>query len=105
MKLSILSESWIRKNPIKRGQYNIKRVKLDFDKLYGKAFKITEPSGVKGNGASVVTPFNTNAWTDWPEKQSMIQVMKNNDMLNDPESLDDEKYMQIYTAAKKLKLI
>ena len=40
MKLSLLSESWVRENPIPRGQYKIKRVKLDFDKLYGKAFLI-----------------------------------------------------------------
>ena len=110
-----------------RGTYNMPRQRLDFDKLYGKAFKITYP----GNGTdkpgwagvdntpeewsySIVTPENRTAWSGWPEKKIGIAHAKQSDFLNGKQgegpdtgkpNLDDEKYRQVVDAATKLGLL
>lgn len=78
-----------------------KRQYLDFDKLYGKAFKITDAEGDPNkSGFSIVTPSNTNAWTDWKEKPQFKNIVKQR--LNDPNFLGDHKYQQIIVAMGQL---
>lgn len=47
---------------------------IDWDKNYGKSFKVVHtPEGAQSSGewnpdlVSIVTPENTNAWSDWEE--------------------------------------
>lgn len=76
---------------------------LDFDKLYGKAFKITYNSGDPHlDGFSLVTPENGNSW-NWKEAPQFKNLAKQN--LNNPGWLNGYKYDQIYRSAKKLGLI
>lgn len=78
------------------------RQKLDFDKLYGKAFKITDAEGDPDKpGFSIVTPSNTNAWTDWKEKPQFKNIVKQR--LNDPNFLGDHKYQQIIDAMSQIR--
>jgi predicted chitinase len=77
------------------------RMHLDFDKLYGKAFKIVDAEGDPNKpGFSIVTPSNTNAWTDWKEKPQFKNIVKQR--LNDPNFLGDHKYLQIIDAMSQL---
>lgn len=79
-----------------------KRVHLDFDKLYGKAFKITDAEGDPNkSGFSIVTPSNSNAWTDWKEKPQFKKIVKQK--LNDPNFLGDHKYLQIIDAMSQIR--
>lgn len=78
-----------------------KRMHLDFDSLYGKAFKITDAEGDPNKpGFSIVTPSNTNAWTDWKEKPQFKNIVKQR--LNDPNFLGDHKYLQIIDAMSNI---
>jgi len=74
-----------------------KRQYLDFDKLYGRAFKITDAEGDPSRpGFSIVTPLNGNAWTDWKERPQFKKIVRQR--LNDPGFLGDHKYQQIVDA-------
>lgn len=74
-----------------------KRQHLDFDNLYGKAFRITDAEGDPNRpGFSIVTPLNGNAWTDWKERPQFKSIVKQR--LNDPNFLGDHKYQQIISA-------
>jgi hypothetical protein len=76
------------------------RVHLDFDKLYGKAFKVTDAEGDSSReGFSIVTPENGKAWTEWKEKPEFKEVVRKR--LNDPEFLYDYKYDQIVRSIGK----
>ena len=95
-----LHDLWIKKYDqtpddwIKAKLNESKRQYLDFDKLYGRAFKITDAEGDPNkSGFSIVTPSNTNAWTDWKEKPQFKNIVKQR--LNDPNFLGDHKYQQI----------
>ena len=73
------------------------RIHLDFDTLYGKTFKVVDNSGNPNlPGFSIVTPSNSNAWTDWKERPEFKKVVKQK--LNDPSFLGDHKYKQIIAA-------
>jgi GNAT superfamily N-acetyltransferase len=70
-----------------------KRQQLDFDSLYGKAFKITDHSGNPDNpGFSIVTPLNGDSW-NWRERPEFKDIVKRK--LNQPGWLGDHKYQQI----------
>lgn len=86
-------------------EFNLKRIKLDFDSLYGKAFKITEPEGdSKRDGFSIITPFaNKGVWNEWKELPKFKDIVKKN--LNNKNFLADHKYTQIVEAGEKLGLI
>ena len=72
---------------------NGQRQLLDFDSLYGKAFKITDNSGNPNNpGFSIVTPLNGASW-NWKERPEFKSLVKQK--LNDPGFLGDHKYQQI----------
>ena len=72
----------------------MKRQHLDFDKLYGKAFKITDVGGNPTvSGFSIVTPLNGDAWIEWKEKPQFKEIV--NQRLNDPDFLSNHKYLQI----------
>lgn len=85
--------------------FNTPRIKLDFDILYGKAFKITEPEGDSTrDGFSIITPFaNKGVWNEWKELPKFKSIVKKN--LNNKDFLGDHKYKQILDAAKKLELV
>ena len=84
-----------------RGSKVVSRVHLDFDKLYGKAFKITDNAGnPELEGFSIVTPENGASWTSWKEKPQFKVLVKKR--LNDPDFLGDHKYDQIVRSAAKL---
>ena len=69
---------------------------LDFDSLYGKAFKITDNNGNPNNsGFSIVTPLNGTSW-NWKERPEFKNIVKQK--LNDPGFLEDHKYQQIIDA-------
>jgi len=69
------------------------RQNLDFDSLYGKAFKITDNNGNPNNpGFSIVTPLNGASW-NWKERPEFKNIVKRK--LNDPGFLGDHKYQQI----------
>ena len=73
-----------------------KRQQLDFDSLYGKAFKITDNNGNPNNpGFSIVTPLNCASW-NWSERPEFKKIVKQK--LNDPGFLGDHKYQQIVDA-------
>ena len=73
-----------------------KRQQLDFDSLYGKAFKITDNNGNPNNpGFSIVTPLNGASW-NWSERPEFKKIVKQK--LNDPGFLGDHKYQQIVDA-------
>lgn len=87
---------------------NETQIHLDFDTLYGKAFRLVHtPEGATDNWheglISVVTPENSNAWTDWIEvpKETINKFRENNVLSN----LADYKRQQIIRSAKKLNLI
>jgi len=82
----------------------LQREKLNFDSLYGKAFKITYPEGDKMRpGFSIITPIaNKSVWNDWEERPEFKNLVRQK--LNDPNFLADYKYQQIIDAAKVLKL-
>ena len=66
---------------------------LDFDSLYGKAFKITDHSGNPNTpGFSIVTPLNGDSW-NWRERPEFKDIVKRK--LNQPGWLGDHKYQQI----------
>jgi hypothetical protein len=70
-----------------------KRQSLDFDQLYGHAFKITDNNGNSDNeGFSIVTPLNGDSW-NWRERPEFKELVKQK--LNDPGFLSDYKYQQI----------
>jgi hypothetical protein len=70
-----------------------KRQPLDFDQLYGHAFKITDNNGNSDNeGFSIVTPLNGNSW-NWRERPEFKEIVAQK--LNDPGFLSDYKYQQI----------
>jgi len=72
---------------------NGQRQLLDFDSLYGKAFKITDHSGNPNTpGFSIVTPLNGASW-NWRERPEFKAIVKRK--LNDPGWLGDHKYQQI----------
>jgi GNAT superfamily N-acetyltransferase/predicted transcriptional regulator len=72
------------------------RQSLDFDSLYGKAFKITDNNGdPKNPGFSIVTPLNGSSW-HWKERPEFKEIVKQK--LNDPGFLGDHKYQQIIDA-------
>jgi predicted chitinase len=102
-----LHDLWIKKYDqtpddwIKAKLNESKRQYLDFDKLYGRAFKITDAEGDPNKpGFSIVTPSNTNAWTDWKEKPQFKNIVKQR--LNDPNFLGDHKYLQIIDAMSQI---
>jgi ribosomal protein S18 acetylase RimI-like enzyme len=73
-----------------------KRQQLDFDSLYGKAFKITDNNGNPNNpGFSIVTPLNGASW-NWKERPEFKKIVKQK--LNNPGFLGDHKYQQIVDA-------
>ena len=75
---------------------NEQRQHLDFDLLYGKAFKITDNNGnPKNPGFSIVTPLNGASW-NWKERPEFKALVKRK--LNDPGFLGDHKYQQIVDA-------
>jgi predicted chitinase len=77
------------------------RIHLDFDKLYGKAFKVVDNSGDPNlPGFSIVTPSNGSVWNDWKERPEFKKIVKQK--LNDPNFLGDHKYQQIINAMQKL---
>ena len=70
-----------------------RRQHLDFDSLYGKAFKITDHSGNPNTpGFSIVTPLNGASW-NWKERPEFKDIVKRK--LNQPGWLGDHKYQQI----------
>jgi predicted nucleotidyltransferase len=72
------------------------RQPLDFDSLYGQAFKITDNNGdPKKPGFSIVTPLNGAAW-HWRERPEFKAIVKQK--LNDPGFIGDHKYQQIVDA-------
>ena len=82
---------------------------IDWDKNYGKTFKIVHtPKGAQSGGewspdlVSVVTPENSDAWTDWKEiaPESLKNWKKNWNNLQ--KSLGDHKYGQITRSMDKL---
>jgi GNAT superfamily N-acetyltransferase len=78
-----------------------RRQHLDFDSLYGKAFKITDHSGNPNTpGFSIVTPLNGDSW-NWRERPEFKAIVKRK--LNQPGWLGDHKYQQIidYMAGNK----
>jgi GNAT superfamily N-acetyltransferase len=78
--------------------YNTPRQPLDFDTLYGKAFKIVDNAGDHNiEGFSIVTPENGDAW-NWRERPEFKSLVKQK--LNDPDFLADHKYNQILNCAK-----
>jgi hypothetical protein len=85
--------------------FNTPRVHLDFDKLYGKAFKVTDTEGdPERDGFSIITPFaNRGVWSAWKEKPQFKAIVRKN--LNNPKFLADHKYEQVVDAAKKLGLM
>lgn len=85
--------------------FNTPRVPLDFDALYGKAFKVTDTEGdPKRDGFSIITPFaNRGVWSAWKEKPQFKAIVRKN--LNNPRFLADHKYVQVVDAAKKLGLM
>lgn len=91
-------------NNLPRNTYDVVREKLDFQKLNHKAVKITYPSGdFLGEGFSVVTPWNGEAW-NWPIKSSAEKYVMETDLLNSTQDnglpvLDDCKYLQIVTVS------
>ena len=79
------------------------RVPLDFDTLYGKAFKVTDPEGDPSReGFSVVTLVNGNVFNQWKERPQFRELVRKR--LNEPDFLADYKYQQILDSAKKLGL-
>ena len=73
------------------------RVPLDFDQLYGKAFKITDNSGDPNKeGFSIITPVN-DVWNEWNERPEFKGIVRQR--LNDPDFLADYKYNQIVDSA------
>jgi len=78
-----------------------RRQHLDFDSLYGKAFKITDHRGNPNTpGFSIVTPLNGDSW-NWRERPEFKAIVKRK--LNQPGWLGDHKYQQIidYMAGNK----
>ncbi len=85
----------------KFNEVTTQRIQLDFDKLYGKAFKVVDNAGNPSlPGFSIVTPSNSNAWTEWKERPEFKKVVKQK--LNDPSFLGDHKYQQIIDAMRNL---
>jgi len=79
------------------------RHKLDFDTLYGKAFKVTDPEGDPSReGFSVVTLVNGDVFNQWKERPQYRELVRKR--LNEPDFLADYKYDQIVESAKKLGL-
>ena len=80
------------------------RITLDFDKLYGKAFKITAPEGdTTRHGFSIISRIaNGSVWNEWQERPQFKSIVKQR--LNDPDFLADYKYQQIIDSAKQLGL-
>ena len=79
------------------------RLKLDFDTLYGKAFKVTDPEGDPNReGFSVVTYVNGAVFNQWKERPQFKELVRKR--LNEPDFLADYKYDQIVESAKKLGL-
>lgn len=85
--------------------FSTPRVPLDFDKLYGKAFKVTDAEGDSSrDGFSIITPFaNKGVWSVWKEKPQFKSIVKKN--LNNKDFLGDHKYEQVIDAATKLGLM
>lgn len=76
-------------------------IKIDFDNLYGKAFKIVDPNGdASREGYSIVTPFSSgwNKWKERPEHKDMVKSKINNSGW-----LSEPLYNQILSAAEILK--
>jgi hypothetical protein len=71
---------------------------LNFDELYGIAFKVV---AFEGNpyvdGFSIVTPQNGASWTEWPEMVKYKRLVE--ERLNNPDFLADYKYKQIIESA------
>ena len=70
------------------------RQSLDFDSLYGRAFRITDNAGdPDAEGFSIVTPLNPGPWRSWNERPEFKDLVRRK--LNDPGFLGDHKYNQI----------
>jgi hypothetical protein len=77
------------------------RTPLDFDLLYGKAFKVTDPEGNPNReGFSIVTPSNGGVFNEWKERPQFKEIVRKK--LNEPDFLGDHKYKQIIESASKL---
>lgn len=80
------------------------RIKLDFDTLYGKAFKVTDPEGDPSReGFSTVTYVNGAVFNQWKERPQFKELVRQK--LNEPDFLADYKYQQIVDSAKELGLL
>lgn len=81
------------------------RVPLDFDTLYGRAFKVTDPQGdQQRSGFSIISrAANASVWDDWHERPQFKKLVKRK--LNDPAFLADYKYQQIVDSARRLGLL
>lgn len=72
---------------------NTDSISIDFDRWYGRAFKITDNSGDPNLlGFSIVTPYNGDAW-NWRERSEFKEIVKQR--INDYGWLSDYKYQQI----------
>lgn len=86
------------------------RTYIDWDKNYGKTFKLVHtPEGQQSQGAqwspdlvSVVTPENGNAWKTWKEVPSNILANWKANWNNIQNSLGQHKYDQIIRSRKSL---
>jgi hypothetical protein len=81
------------------------RMPLDFDKLYGKAFKVTDPEGDPSRpGFSIISRItNGSVWDDWQERPKFKAIVRQR--LNDSGFLADYKYQQIVDSARQLGLL
>ena len=85
---------------------------IDWDKNYGKTFKLVHtPEGQQSRGAqwspdlvSVVTPENGNAWKTWKEVPSNILANWKTSWNNIQHSLGQHKYDQIIRSQKALQV-
>ena len=82
---------------------------IDWDENYGKTFKIVKtPEGRQSVGEwnpdliSIVTPENTDAWTDWEEISNKILRNWKQNWDDIQKSLGQHKYDQIIRSQKML---
>ncbi len=80
-----------------------KQFPLPFDALLNKAFRITVPNGdTKGQGYSIVTPFNRSGWAHWSDRPEMIEMART---LFTKNALPEHYWNQIHDAGVRLGLI
>lgn len=107
-------------NAMPRGTYNLRRQRLDFNKLNRKAIKITHPGAGTSKSTeveynnnewsfSIITPFNS-VWQYWEIKPISEKYVLETDWLNGKQengkpNLDDAKYRQVVMAAERLGLM